>query len=71
MGRIQRNATRLAINVAKILGIIAALITIRFVLQAIHRGVLGEDSSCSIKDPHAQLKLTRLRFSDHRQRHLS
>ena len=46
MGRVQRNATRLAINVAKILGIIAALITIRFMLQAIHRGVLGEDPSC-------------------------
>ena len=42
----QRNATRLAINVAKILGIIAALITIRFMLQAIHKGVLGEDPSC-------------------------
>jgi hypothetical protein len=46
MGRIQRNATRLAINVAKNLGIIAALITIRFMLQAIHKDVLGEDPSC-------------------------
>jgi hypothetical protein len=46
MGRIQRNATRLAINIAKILGIIAALITIRFMLQAIHKDVLGEDPSC-------------------------
>ena len=46
MGRIQRNATRLAINVAKILGIIAALITIRFMLQFIHKDVLGEDPSC-------------------------
>jgi len=46
MGRVQRNATRLAVNVAKILGIIAALINIRFMLQAIHKGVLGEDPSC-------------------------
>ena len=46
MGRIQRNAARLAINVAKILGILAALITIRFIIQAIHTDVLGEDPSC-------------------------
>jgi hypothetical protein len=46
MGRIQRNAARLAINVAKILGILAALITIRFIIQAIHKDVLGEDPSC-------------------------
>ena len=46
MGRIQRNAIRLAINVAKIQGIIAALITIRFIFQATHKGVLGEDPSC-------------------------
>ena len=46
MGRIQRNAARLAIKVAKILGILAALITIRFIIQAIHKDVLGEDPSC-------------------------
>ena len=42
----QRFWTDIAINVAKILGIVAALITIRFIIQAIHKGVLGEDPSC-------------------------
>ena len=35
--------TDIAINVAKILGIIAALITLRFIIQAIGRGVGGEE----------------------------
>ena len=35
--------TDIAINVAKILGIIAALITLRFIIQAIGRGVGVED----------------------------
>ncbi len=35
--------TNIAINVAKILGIIAALITLRFIIQAIGRGVGVED----------------------------
>ncbi len=38
--------TNIAINVAKILGILAALITLRFVIQAIGRGVLGEGDKC-------------------------
>lgn len=33
-------------NISKILGIIAALITVRFIIQAIHKGVLGEDPKC-------------------------
>jgi flagellar M-ring protein FliF len=35
--------TDIAINVAKVLGIIAALITLRFIIQAIGRGVGGEE----------------------------
>jgi flagellar M-ring protein FliF len=35
--------TDIAINVAKILGIIAALITLRFIIQAIGRGVGGDE----------------------------
>jgi|GEM_PF-966146 len=38
--------TNIAINISKILGIIAALITIRYIIQAIHKGVLGEDPKC-------------------------
>ena len=36
----------IAINVAKILGILAALITVRFIIRAIGRHVLGEDEKC-------------------------
>ena len=42
----QRFWTDIAINVSKILGIIAALITVRYIIQAIHKGVLGEDPVC-------------------------
>lgn len=36
----------IAINVAKILGIIAALITVKFIIEAIGRGVMEEKSGC-------------------------
>lgn len=36
--------TNIAINVAKILGILAALITVRFIIQAIHKSILGEEA---------------------------
>lgn len=38
--------THIAINVAKILGIIAAMITVRFIIRAIGKSVLGEDANC-------------------------
>ena len=38
--------TGIAINVAKILGILAAMITIRFIVRSIHRQILGEDGGC-------------------------
>ena len=38
--------TDIAINVAKTLGILAALITVRFIIRAIGRHVLGEDEKC-------------------------
>ena len=38
--------TGIAINVSKILGILAMLITLRFIIQAIGRGVAGEDIQC-------------------------
>ncbi len=38
--------TDIAINVARVLGILAAMITMRYVIQAIGRGVLGEDGKC-------------------------
>lgn len=36
--------TNIAINVAKILGILAVLITVRFIIQAIHKSILGEEA---------------------------
>lgn len=38
--------TNIAINVSKILGILAALITLRFIIQAVGKGVSGEKSGC-------------------------
>ena len=38
--------TDIAINVSKIIGIIAALITVRYIVQAIHKKLLGESSRC-------------------------
>jgi hypothetical protein len=39
--------TGIAINVARVLGILAALITLRFIVQAIGKGVGGEEGkSC-------------------------
>ncbi len=42
----QRFWTDIAINISKILGIIAALITVRYIIQAIHKSVLGDDPVC-------------------------
>jgi len=36
----------IAINVSKILGILAAMITVRFIIQAIHKKMLGETQGC-------------------------
>ena len=38
--------TNIAINVCKILGILAAMITIRFIIQSIHKKMLGETQGC-------------------------
>ena len=38
--------TNIAINIAKILGILAALITVRYIIRAIGKSVLGEDAKC-------------------------
>lgn len=38
--------TNLALNVTKILAIIAATITVRFIVQAIHKRLLGETQGC-------------------------
>jgi len=38
--------TSIAINVSKILGIVAAMITVRFILRSIHQKILGESPDC-------------------------
>ena len=38
--------TNFAINVGKILGILAAAITVRFIVQAIHKKLLGQSGGC-------------------------
>lgn len=38
--------TGIALNISKILGILAAMITVRYIIQSIHKKMLGETQGC-------------------------